>query len=320
MTALPEPMLPPEVDLRDFEFMPLSVRRFRDSDLVSLEPADAVLAAVLLWGAAWHQVPAGSLPDDDRILASLAGFGRAVGEWVKVRDGALRGFIKCSDGRLYHPVVVEKAIEAWQGKLKKRWQTYCAALKKSCQRRNLPYNPPTFDEWKEQGQPTSVPRDNHDCPQGQDGNVPGTDGARPGSVPRENTSKGEGEGEGQGLINNSLSPYRDPRLDIDGLCEPHAVDWQPDTKRLSAEMQRQGVPMPSSESFERSLRRFNLNYSGKALTVNQQYGKLVAWLDGDRNDKRTSPRLDADAPDQQPRGSTPLERVQQRATKRLGGG
>jgi hypothetical protein len=34
--------------------------------------------------------------------------------WKKVRaKGGLRGWIRCSDGRLYHPVVVEKAIEAW---------------------------------------------------------------------------------------------------------------------------------------------------------------------------------------------------------------
>jgi hypothetical protein len=32
--------------------------------------------------------------------------------WSEVRDEALRGFVECSDGRLYHPVVAEKALEA----------------------------------------------------------------------------------------------------------------------------------------------------------------------------------------------------------------
>ncbi len=58
------------------------------------------------------QLPAASLPNDERILAKLAGYGRDVESWIKVRDEALRGFIECSDGRLYHPVVAEKALEA----------------------------------------------------------------------------------------------------------------------------------------------------------------------------------------------------------------
>lgn len=50
------------------------------------------------------------MPDDDRILAHLAG--KDLSAWRKVRNMALRGFVKRSDGRLYHPVVAEKAIEA----------------------------------------------------------------------------------------------------------------------------------------------------------------------------------------------------------------
>lgn len=112
-TDLPAPLVPAEVDLRDFQFMPLDVKRLRDSDLAAEEAPEACWAAVLLWCASWHQSPAASLPDNDRVLASLAGYGRVVAEWQKVRAGALRGWVKCSDGRLYHPVVAEKAVEAW---------------------------------------------------------------------------------------------------------------------------------------------------------------------------------------------------------------
>ena len=69
MSEAPDPLVPAEVDLRDFGFMPLDVLRLRDSDLAALANGEEFKAAVLLWCAAWHQVPAASLPNDDRLLA-----------------------------------------------------------------------------------------------------------------------------------------------------------------------------------------------------------------------------------------------------------
>lgn len=109
-----DPLVPPEVDLRNFTYMPLDVVRLRDSDIAGVEDGEVFRAAVLAWCAAWHQVPAASLPDDDAVLARLTGYGRDLATWKRVREaGALRGFVRCSDGRLYHPVVAEKALEAW---------------------------------------------------------------------------------------------------------------------------------------------------------------------------------------------------------------
>ena len=108
---LPEPLTPPDCDLQDFGFMPLHVGRLRDSELVDLSTGDEFKAAVLLWAYAWHQVPAASLPDDDRILAKRSGAGP---DWPTVKAMALRGFEKCSDGRLYHPLIAQAACDAWQ--------------------------------------------------------------------------------------------------------------------------------------------------------------------------------------------------------------
>lgn len=107
-----EPLTEADCDLRDFSYMPLDVVRLRDSEGAVISSGDEFRAAVLLWCASWHQVPAASLPNDDRLLANLAGFGRDMKRWKAVREGALRGFIECSDGRLYHPVIAEKANEA----------------------------------------------------------------------------------------------------------------------------------------------------------------------------------------------------------------
>ncbi len=111
------PLVPADVDLRDFAFMPLDVKRLRDSGLTAKASGDEFRAAVLLWCASWHQVPAASLPDDDDELANICGYSRARREWTKVRAGAMRGWQRCSDGRLYHVAVAGKALEAWIEKL-----------------------------------------------------------------------------------------------------------------------------------------------------------------------------------------------------------
>ena len=179
------PLVPADCDLRDFPFMPLDVVRLRDSDIAALTSGDEFRAAIMLWCAAWHQVPAASIPDDDIVLARLAGYGRVVKEWQKVRENALRGWVKCSDGRLYHPVVAEKARDAWKAKLEQRWKTECARIKKHNDRHegaNVPR--PSFDQWMSAG-----------CPQGQPLPVPRDKCERPQFVPRETHSKGQGQGQ-----------------------------------------------------------------------------------------------------------------------------
>ncbi|GAB3479422.1 DUF1376 domain-containing protein [Azotobacter salinestris] len=119
--SLPDPLVPPEVDLRGLPFMPLDVARLRDSGLAIEATGDEFRAAILLWCASWGQVPAGSLPNSDTALATYAGYGRGdLKGWRKVRAGALRGFVECSDGRLYHPVVAEKALDAWAERVEYR--------------------------------------------------------------------------------------------------------------------------------------------------------------------------------------------------------
>lgn len=117
MSDLPVPMTPADCDLRGLPFMPLDVVRLIDSDLFALSSGDEFKAAVCLWCKSWLQVPAGSLPDDDRILAHLSGSGS---RWLRLRPMALRGWVKCSDGRLYHSVIAIKACEAWKGRLAQR--------------------------------------------------------------------------------------------------------------------------------------------------------------------------------------------------------
>lgn len=115
-----DPLVPADVDLRGMPFMPLDVNRLRDSQLAIHASGDEFRAAVLLWCASWNQVPAASLPNDEKSLAAFAGYARDLKGWKKVREGALRGFELCDDGRLYHAVVAEKALEAWEERVEYR--------------------------------------------------------------------------------------------------------------------------------------------------------------------------------------------------------
>jgi len=124
------PLTPPGCDLRDFPFLPIDVQRLLTSETWVLGTADEKAAAITLWLACWHQVPAASVPNNDRMLAHLS---QAGSKWPKVKEHALRGWVDGGDGRLYHPVVAEKALAAWIEKLNsaisgavgnaKRWQT-----------------------------------------------------------------------------------------------------------------------------------------------------------------------------------------------------
>ena len=118
-------MVPEDVDLRGLPFMPLDVVRLMDSDIYALSSGDEFKAALSLWCRSWLQVPAASLPNDDRILAHLSGAGP---RWKRMKGMALHGWTLCSDNRWYHPVVSEKALDAWKHRVaqreraQRRWQ------------------------------------------------------------------------------------------------------------------------------------------------------------------------------------------------------
>ena len=68
----PAPLIAAHVDLRSFAFMPLDIQKLLNSDTWMLATGWEAKAAINLWCRSWHQVPAGSLPDDDRILRAIS--------------------------------------------------------------------------------------------------------------------------------------------------------------------------------------------------------------------------------------------------------
>jgi len=204
---LPEPPIAVDVDLKDFAFTPLYRARLFGSSFHAHCNDSEWRAGLTLWLKSQEQSPAGSLPDNDVELCRLAELGRDIKTWNKVKSGALHGWYKCRDGRLYHAVVAEVTNEQWNGKLRQRWVTVCGALRKYCQRHNLEYKPPSFEEWTSLG-----------CPMGQAMIVQGTEIGTSQSLshesPHQETVKGQGSEEtGTGNIDS------DANASVAGACE-----------------------------------------------------------------------------------------------------
>jgi hypothetical protein len=190
----PPPLVTPDVDLRDFYFMPLDVCRLRDSRLAYAATGEGFRSAVLLWCACWHQLPAASLPDDDIELAHLAGFGRVVSEWLRFKEEALHGFIKCSDGRIYHPHIASEAMKSWREKQLHRWAKECDRIRKenkSRKTKNLELLPfpekPSFPKEK-----IFIPTESENFPPEKPFSGSG--------IPPENALKGQGQGKERDCI------------------------------------------------------------------------------------------------------------------------
>lgn len=216
MTELPDPLVPPDVDLRGFSGFMLDVNRLLASELVALGTPEECWAAVMLWCRAWQQSPAGSLPDDDRILSAFSGAGT---RWKKVRDMAMRGFIKCSDGRLYHPVLCEEVVSAWR-----RRQGYRADQER-------------LKKWRAEkrgngkGNSTETPGETPDETRFMA--VSDTAMKRHGNA--DETGR-QGQGQGQGLVQEPpVVPHADPppwghRAWL-ACWQPHAAKWAEDPNR-----------------------------------------------------------------------------------------
>lgn len=129
MSALPDPLVPADCDCTDLDGFFLNTERLMASELVALSSHEVVAAALFLWCRAWKQSPAASLPDDDRVMAAFAKLPLA--RFGKIKSEVLRGFVKCSDGRLYHRILAKEAMAAYERKIafRKRRETDAARLR-----------------------------------------------------------------------------------------------------------------------------------------------------------------------------------------------
>lgn len=205
-TELPEPLVSIEADLSDFKFIPLEIARLRRSKawLICKRHPELAFYMINLWTAAWHELPAASLEDDNDTLADAAMCDPR--RWLKVRAQVLRNWVKCSNHRLYHPVVAEKANEAWISKLGRRQQTEAARIARE-QRRQKSTDGATETETTKSTKTVT-----------EDVTEDATGGATNHVTDIATGSKGQGQGQGEGEGQGEGHTPRPPAAP--GLAKP----------------------------------------------------------------------------------------------------
>lgn len=174
MSELNNPPIPADTDVRDLDGFMLNVERLMASELVALSSHEVVAASLFLWCRAWKQLPAASLPDDERVIAAFARL--PLPRFRKLRPEVMRGFVLCSDGRWYHKVLAVEAARA-HGRKKRfnaKRETDAERLRK----------------WRESHRETP----------------PETHGETRNEMHVETRFVQEGTGSGQGLVNRSEPP------------------------------------------------------------------------------------------------------------------
>ncbi|MBX4952081.1 MULTISPECIES: DUF1376 domain-containing protein [Rhizobium] len=120
-----------ELDVQCLPYMPLQIERLRRSKAWLRCKRNPEIAFYLmnLWMRAWHEIPAGSIEDDDDVLADAAMCSPA--KWEELKDDILKGWDR-RDGRVWHSTVIELATEA-VGKLRTN-KTRTAAAREARER------------------------------------------------------------------------------------------------------------------------------------------------------------------------------------------
>ncbi len=118
--GLPDPLISEEIELNYPYFSTYAVEEL-GSPLMNATSAEEFRAAHRLKLWAWSRRPIGSLPNNDTILANLAGsayFG-STDLWTEHKDSIMQEFILCKDNRWYHPRLVGCAMFCWKQKIGK---------------------------------------------------------------------------------------------------------------------------------------------------------------------------------------------------------
>ena len=116
-TQVPDPPFPKNTRVRGWKFV-LDHERINQSDTWALASPDMRPWLLMLWHTAWQQVPAGSYPDDNQLIAAKIGMDYRI--FMAHHDILMRGWERYSDGRLYHPVLVEQVLNYAEHNQKER--------------------------------------------------------------------------------------------------------------------------------------------------------------------------------------------------------
>lgn len=215
--SLPAPLTPEDCDLQAFDWFPFHHKRLRQSAFWKRASDAACRVSVELWAEAFAQVPAGSLPDDDVQLSDWTGFGRRdVSAWLAVKDEVMSAWVKCSDGRWYHPELCEVACEAWAQRQVHLAKQTSARARKAAYRERAEAEDEAKDGDGDRDRDGDRDAPSHDCPAGHDDLSHGTDA----DVPRDDALKETGRGTG-----TETGTHTPPERPAAGSLDPNGLAW-----------------------------------------------------------------------------------------------
>jgi hypothetical protein len=106
-TSAPGAPYPADTKAKGWRFE-LDHERIEQSDTWVLASPDMRPWLLMLWMTAWRQVPCGSLPASDELIA--ARIGMPTRTFQANKDLLMRGWALCADGRMYHAAITEQVL------------------------------------------------------------------------------------------------------------------------------------------------------------------------------------------------------------------
>lgn len=138
MTARPIPY-PPKTDAKGWRFE-IAYEQVDKSDTWALAKPEVRPWLLMLWVTAWKQVPCGSLPNSDELIAIRMGM--SLKAFSKAKPVLLRGWWEAEDGRLYHDTIIERV----NAMLEKRAKDAKRAADNRAKRKERPPEPPDITD------------------------------------------------------------------------------------------------------------------------------------------------------------------------------
>jgi hypothetical protein len=111
----PNPPYPPDTKANGWK-PEVDWQRIKSSKTWRTCPHDQRNNLLRLWLESWNEVPAGSWEADDEIIAVAIDL--PIRLFTAHRDHLMRGWYRCSDGRLYHPVIAEMVFAMTQKRMR----------------------------------------------------------------------------------------------------------------------------------------------------------------------------------------------------------
>ena len=165
---LPEPPYPSDTAVKGWRFQ-IDHERLFASDTWALAPPDMRPWLLMIWHMSWVQRPAGAFSNDYDVIAAKIGMDPRL--FAAHADILLRGFVLHSDGRLYHPVVVEQVLGLLGVKEAER-QRKAEWRRKQAEKRGSPKDVPRDRHGTDMGKTTPEPEPEPEPEPGREEKIP----------------------------------------------------------------------------------------------------------------------------------------------------